>query len=145
MSRTISAERSLVQIVRAHACKVLSLPEEPPHGYHGLPDTDIDLLLRNAGYFVDWGYCDGEHPNCHAEKRQCECESDCDCDPGRKRCDTKIFKLSDQARDLLEEVEKPDTLPCGHQGLHNIRGGGYTCQNENCNAEFSREIAKQLY
>lgn len=144
-SQKASPRSGLKGMAKAHAVEILNLPNQPDDGYHGLPDTPIKWLLKNNHFFIDMGFCDGTHPDC-THSNVCECMiEDCNCQPDGARCDTKIWRLSPRAREIMEWLEKPNTLPCGHQGLHNIRGGGYTCQNEGCDAEFSREIAKQLY
>jgi hypothetical protein len=34
--------------------------------------------------------------------------------------------------------------PCGHKGVRNLRDGAYSCTNEDCDAEFGREVAEAV-
>ncbi len=35
------------------------------------------------------------------------------------------------------------TLPCGHGGVKNLRGDGYTCGEPSCDARYDRETAQR--
>jgi len=139
-----SATGGLKGMAQAHAVEILNLPDEPEEGYHALPESDATWQLKHNGFFIDCGYCDGTHPNCDIDL-ECSCMvTDCECRENA-RCDTKIWRISPQGREMLEQVEEPETLPCGHQGLRNLRDGGYTCQKESCDNEFSKATAKRLF
>jgi len=130
MSRT-QPSGSLRQLVQANAVELLDHPEEPQEGWHGLPETSVKTQLRESGFYSrESGYCTTDHPNCNAHGT---------------RCDVRIWRLTRIGKTVLEQLDEPNTLPCGHQGLRNLRDAGYTCQNEDCNAEFGEKIAKQLY
>jgi len=126
-------------MAKAHAVAVLNLPEEPDEGYHALPDSPATWKLKHNGFFQYDGWCDGTHPNCTTRK-----DDDPFGEPQERRCDTKIWRISPMGREVLEWLEEPNTLPCGHQGIHNVRGGGYTCTRDSCNEEYQKEIAKQV-
>lgn len=39
--------------------------------------------------------------------------------------------------------DRRTTLPCGHGGVKNLRGDGYTCGEPSCDARFDREVAER--
>jgi hypothetical protein len=123
--------KTLQEIASKNAVAICNVPEEPPEGYHGLPDVRIANQLNNNGFFDRVGYCNGNHPSC---------------DLNRGSCDVKIFKLSQTAVAIIERIEEPNTLPCGHQGLHTITGGEtYTCQRETCGKRFDKETVEKTF
>jgi len=137
-NQTANPSGGLKGMAKAHAVEILNLPEEPQEGYHALPDSPAVWQLKHNGFFKAEGWCDGTHPNCTTRK-----DDDVE-EPQERRCDTKIWRISPVGREVLEWLEEPNTLPCGHQGLRNLRNGGYTCQNENCDQEFSKATAKKV-
>ncbi|MWG36197.1 hypothetical protein [Halomarina oriensis] len=46
---------------------------------------------------------------------------------------------------IQNHVEIGDRLPCGHRGLRNIPAGDYTCTNDDCEREFSRWVAHEVF
>jgi hypothetical protein len=45
---------------------------------------------------------------------------------------------------VQNDLDKPRTLPCGHPGFRNLRGGEYGCQEDTCDAEFDRETVEEV-
>lgn len=120
--------RSLKEIVRYNPVEIYNFPEEPEGGYHSLPDCKIVKQLKKSGFLESEGYCGGSHVNC---------------DDGG--CDVKIYHLTQYGEHMIDMIEMPNTLPCGHQGLRNLRDGDFTCQKESCEMEFREETVKQTY
>lgn len=46
---------------------------------------------------------------------------------------------------IQTHIDPPRTWPCGHAGFRNIPDGGYACQRDDCDAEFNRETAQEVY
>lgn len=47
-------------------------------------------------------------------------------------------------RELQAHKPRSPKLPCGHHGIHNIRGGGYECKAGWCDAEFDKETVEEV-
>jgi len=122
--------KTLKCVVTRHVVEVLNLPDEPENGYHGLPgEGGLGDQLRNAGHYIQVDYCDGDHPDCDDRK-----------------CDAKIYRKTDVARAIESNLEKPNTLPCGHSGLHTIKAGEqYMCHKKSCGKRFDRETVEVTF
>jgi len=124
--------RHLKEVARSHPVEVLKI-QEPEDGFHGLPQDEFSVApkLKENGFFTYVGWCDGEHENC---------------DLKLTRCDTKIWRISERGKAIQDQLNRPHTLPCNHQGLHCITSGEtYTCQNSDCGERFSKETAKKTF
>ncbi|MFB6071707.1 MAG: hypothetical protein ABEJ88_01930 [Halobacterium sp.] len=58
--------------------------------------------------------------------------------PNRYRTDPGAYEV---AREIRSDRS---TLPCGHGGMQNLRGDGYTCGNDACDARFDRETVADV-
>lgn len=57
---------------------------------------------------------------------------------GEYRTDPAAYK---HARNL---EARRSTLPCGHGGIKNLRGDGYSCGEPSCDARYDRAVAERL-
>lgn len=56
-----------------------------------------------------------------------------------------VYRTNPQAYNWIQaNVNRPKTLPCGHSGIRNLRDGGYTCYDDDCQAEFDRAAAEEV-
>jgi hypothetical protein len=47
----------------------------------------------------------------------------------------------ERAQEIRDGQDSP--IGCGHTGIHNIAGGGYTCLNDDCDVEVARAEVEQ--
>lgn len=54
--------------------------------------------------------------------------------------DRNTYRTDAGAYEVAREVRRERrTLPCGHGGMQNLRGDGYTCGEPDCDARYDRE------
>jgi hypothetical protein len=53
----------------------------------------------------------------------------------------KQWRTTPEAWDAIQSLDDPAT-PCGHPGIQNLRNGRYSCAKAECDAEFSKEVAR---
>lgn len=59
---------------------------------------------------------------------------------GRTADGANTYRTDSGAYEVAREIrEDRSTLPCGHGGMRNVRGGDYTCGNPDCDARYDRE------
>lgn len=64
--------------------------------------------------------------------------------------DVYEYTLTEVAVDLIDHYtvddEEDDRIrgPCGHLGIKNLGDGWYSCSREECDAQFGREVAKEV-
>lgn len=62
---------------------------------------------------------------------------------GRKTSNVHQWRVKDRVYERAQKrVERIETLPCGHTGIRNVRGGGFECKQ--CGETISREEAKAV-
>lgn len=54
------------------------------------------------------------------------------------RTDRSVYKW------VQANLSDQDLMPCGHRPLRNLADGGFSCLNDDCDAEFSREVAEAV-
>jgi len=53
-----------------------------------------------------------------------------------------VYRVDPDVSEAVARMPEPET-PCGHTGVRNLRDGAFTCTRDDCDVEFSREIAER--
>lgn len=70
-----------------------------------------------------------------------------DFDYARQRGDIWVWEVPEDLHTEIQGYVKDTIHPCahkGHHGVRNVRGGQFSCRNDECDVEFDRETARKL-
>lgn len=56
-----------------------------------------------------------------------------------------VYRTDPRVYEIIQDKKKSlDLLPCGHRGITNERGGGFSCGYEFCDVQYTREEVEGL-
>ncbi|MWG35913.1 hypothetical protein [Halomarina oriensis] len=127
MKRTSSTKVTIT--LRAYRAAALCLPE---------PDAD-PWLLRDI---------DGLNLTALREFHQIGAVEQVDrVYPDNRKTQGLVYRWStdrEAYKYISEHFSEEQMMPCGHEPLRNLRDGGFSCRNDDCDAEFSRAVAEAV-